>query len=104
MANEIDALGQSPMLAAVRKALDGGSFTTISEAMNEWKTKKSAREILLREPAPQAVLDQLTEFGAELWSLALSLSNGRLDAERQAFDATRIEIEAARRDGYSGRP
>lgn len=98
VANEIDALGQSPTLAAVRKALGGGSFTTISEAMNEWKLKKSAKEMPLREPAPQAVLDQLTELGAELWSLALSLSNGRLDAQRQALDATRIAIEAERRE------
>ena len=34
VADELDAAGQKPTLAAVRKALGGGSFTTISEAMN----------------------------------------------------------------------
>lgn len=98
VANEIDALGQSPTLAAVRKALGGGSFTTISEAMNEWKAKRGAKEAPVREPAPQAVLEQLTEFGSDLWSLALSLANGRLDAERQVLEASRIGIEAARQE------
>ena len=98
VANEIDALGQSPTLAAVRKALGGGSFTTISDAMNEWKAKRSIKETPAREPAPQAILDQLAEFGADIWGLALSLANGRLDAERQTLEANRIGIEAARRE------
>ena len=29
--------GERPTLAAVRKAVGGGSFTTISEAMAEWR-------------------------------------------------------------------
>ena len=35
-ADVLDAGGQRPTLAALRKAVGGGSFTTISEAMKEW--------------------------------------------------------------------
>ena len=42
-ADEIDAAGQNPTLAAVRKAVGGGSFTTIQDAMTEWKAKKAAK-------------------------------------------------------------
>jgi len=49
----------NPTLAAVRKGLGGGSFTTISEAMTEWKARKAAREKPLNEPAPQAVAERL---------------------------------------------
>ena len=37
VADELDAAGQNPTLANVRKQLGSGSFTTISEAMNEWR-------------------------------------------------------------------
>ena len=32
--------GERPTLAAVRKVVGGGSFTTISEAMAEWRAQQ----------------------------------------------------------------
>lgn len=93
VADSLDAAGQNPTLAAVRKGLGGGSFTTISEAMTEWKARKAARETPLHEPAPQAVTDRLAELGSELWALALDLANGRLAAEREALDTARTLLE-----------
>jgi hypothetical protein len=55
-ADTLDAAGHHPALAAVRKALGGGSFTTISEAMNEWKARKAEKDTPLREAPPQAVV------------------------------------------------
>jgi chromosome segregation ATPase len=98
IADELDAAGQNPTLAAVRKALGGGSFTTISEAMNEWKARKAEKETPLRQPAPPAVAERLTEFGAEIWALALELANGRLASEREALDAARVQLEAERQE------
>lgn len=98
VADELDAAGQNPTLAAVRKATVGGSFTTISEAMSEWKARKAAKETPLREPAPQAISERLGEFGAELWTLALELANGRLAAEREALDTARVQIEAEKQE------
>ena len=94
VADELDAAGQNPTLAAVRKILGGGSFTTISEAMTEWKAKKAAKETPLREPAPPMLAERLTEFGAELWATALELANGRLAAERAALETSRMQLEA----------
>ena len=93
-ADEIDAAGQNATLAAVRKALGGGSFTTISEGMTEWKARKAAKELPLREPAPTAVTDRLSELGAEIWSAALELANGRLAGEREALEVARQQLEA----------
>lgn len=93
-ADEIDAAGQNATLAAVRKALGGGSFTTISESMTEWKARKAAKESPLREPAPSVVADRLAELGAEIWSCALELANGRLATEREALEAARTQLEA----------
>lgn len=93
VADELDAAGQNPTLAAVRKAIGGGSFTTISDAMTEWKARKAAKETPLREPAPPVMAERLTEFGAELWALALELANGRLAAEREGLEAARAQIE-----------
>jgi chromosome segregation ATPase len=94
VADELDANGQSPTLAAVRKALGGGSYTTISQAMTEWKARKAAKETLIREAAPQAIADLLGKFGMEVWAQALQMANGRLAAEREALEKARQEIEA----------
>jgi hypothetical protein len=94
VADELDAAGQNPTLAAVRKALGGGSFTTISEGMVEWKARKTAKETPLREPAPAVIVDRLASFGAELWAEALALANGRLAVEREALETARGQLEA----------
>ena len=93
-AAELDAAGQNATLAAVRKALGGGSFTTISEGMTEWKARKAARETPLREPAPSMVAERLGELGTEIWSAALELANGRLAGEREALEAARLQLES----------
>ena len=98
VADALDAAGQSPTLAAVRKALGGGSFTTISEAMNEWRGRKTAQAAPSREPAPQAVTARLAELGGDLWAMALDTANSRLAGEREALDVVRVGLEAARQE------
>lgn len=95
IADLIDAGGQKPTLAAVRKALGGGSFTTISEAMKEWRSRKEAKENRPLVPPPSAVTDRLADLGTEIWSLAIEMANGQLAAERDAFEVARngLEIE-----------
>lgn len=94
VADEIDAAGQNATLAAVRKALGGGSFTTISDGMTEWRARKAAKETPLREPAPSAVADRLAELGTEIWAAALELANSRLASEREALEAARLQLQA----------
>lgn len=98
IADELDAAGHNPTLASVRKALGGGSYTTISEAMTEWRAKKAAKETPVREAVPQSINELLEQFGAELWAQALQLSIGRLTAEREALEKDRQAIEAQRQE------
>jgi chromosome segregation ATPase len=94
-ADSIAAEGGSPTLAAVRKVLGGGSFTTISEAMKEWKAQHQAQTatILIREAAPASVSERLNVFGSEIWAIALEMANARLQSEREALELVRQELE-----------
>ncbi|MEI8039361.1 MAG: DNA-binding protein [Verrucomicrobiota bacterium] len=99
IADELDANGQNPTLAQVRKQLGSGSFTTISEAMTEWKARKAAKEAPApSESLPPAAAERLGELGAEIWCMALDLATGRLAAEREALAATRRELEAGKHE------
>jgi chromosome segregation ATPase len=97
-ADELDGAGKPPTLAAVRKAVGGSSFTTIQDAMTEWKAKRQANEAPIKEPAPQALTDRLSEVGAEIWSMALQLANARLSADREALETERAQMEADRQE------
>ena len=96
-ADAIAEAGGTPTLAAVRKALGGGSFTTISEAMQEWKSSRTA-PASIREPAPEAISARLGEIAGEMWATALEMANTRLQAEREALERVRQETEQARRE------
>ena len=96
-ANELTSAGEQPTLAAIRKKLGGGSFTTISEAIKEWKAAK-APTIPIKQPAPDTITGKLADFGAELWAAALAMANDRLASERAATEAARVEIEAQRKE------
>lgn len=52
VADRLFESGQQPTLAAVRSALGGGSFTTISEAMKSWRSRQQAAATPVREAAP----------------------------------------------------
>lgn len=98
IADELDAAGHNPTLASVRKALGGGSYTTISGAMAEWRARKAAKETPVQEAAPQAITELLEQLGADIWTQALQICNGRLSAEREALENDRQGIEAQRQE------
>ena len=94
-ADRLAAEGQQPTLAAVRSALGGGSFTTISEAMKVWKAAQLSATAPIREAAPAAVAERMAEVAGEVWSIAQGMANDRLASEREALDAARQEMEQA---------
>jgi len=98
IADELDAAGQNPTLANVRKQLGGGSYTTISEGMNEWRARKASQVAHIREPVPATITDKLAELGVDIWAVALEMANNRLAAEREALEAVRQDTEAARQE------
>ena len=87
--------GERPTLAAVRKAVGGGSFTTISEAMAEWRTRQAIAEPI-REPAPVAVSQHAAVLAAELWAQALAIAHERLQADHEALDVAREDMARER--------
>ena len=97
-ADQLAAAGTAPTLAAVRAAVGGGSYTTINEALKEWKAKQQAVNAPIREPAPAAVATRLEELGADIWAVALELANARLTSEREALEATRQQLETAQQE------
>jgi colicin import membrane protein len=97
-ADQLAAAGETPTLAAVRKSIGGGSYTTINEALKEWKAKQQATVTPIREPAPEGISKRLDEVGAEVWAIALELANARLTSEREALKATRQQLETAQQE------
>ena len=99
IADQLDSEGNNPTLAKVRKQLGGGSYTTISEVMAEWKVRKFARSAQSqREPLPQQLVERLGDFGGDLWQLALELATIRYSAEREAQEVVRTEQEVEKRE------
>ncbi len=97
-ADALVAEGKTPTLANVRKALGGGSFSTISEGMAEWRERQAAQPTPMQEPPPAAVADKFNGLLADVWGSALGMANARLAAEREALDAARIELERDRQE------
>ena len=91
VADALVAEGQKPTLAAVRNAVGGGSFTTISEAMSAWRARQAtmAKPTRPQEPVPDTVLGLAETLVTQIWAEALRVAEGRLQAEREALEATR---------------
>ena len=87
--------GERPTLSAVRRAVGGGSYTTISEAMTEWRARQT-QPAPSREPAPESVVSQASDLAAAIWAQASALAQERLQVERTALDGARIEMEQER--------
>lgn len=97
-ADALVAEGKNPTLANVRKALGGGSFTTISEGVAAWKDERTAQPAPLQEPPPAAVAEKFSGLLAEVWAVALGMANARLASEREALEAARVELEDKSRE------
>lgn len=92
-AAQIAETGETPTLAAIRDRI-GGSYTTISPVLREWKAQQHANDAPIADPVPESVSNRLASVAAELWGEALTLANGRLSAEREALESTRAEMES----------
>ena len=94
-AQALAAAGERPTLAAVRKVVGGGSFTTISEAMAEWRARQEQPKATI-DPAPERIGNQAAELAASLWAQASALAHEKLQAERAALETARQELEQER--------
>jgi chromosome segregation ATPase len=98
VADELVEEGKKPTLSNVRKIIGSGSFTTISDAMTEWR--ENQKEILqpIRETPPDAISSRVNSLSSEIWTIAVKMANSRLNSEREALNNDRTELEATRRE------
>lgn len=92
VADQLSDSGVKPTLAAVRKALGSGSFTTIGEAMKSWRQDNEQEEVLQQVDLPGGIDDRLKSLGAEIWQTAIGLANDRLSKERELLETARQDV------------
>lgn len=92
VADQLSDSGVKPTLAAVRKALGSGSFTTIGEAMKSWRQENEQEEVLQQVDLPGGIDDRLKSLGAEIWQTAIGLANDRLSKERELLETARQDV------------
>jgi chromosome segregation ATPase len=107
-ANELEAEGVRPTLAAVRTKVGSGSFTTITNAMAEWRKRRQQDARTPLEPLPDEInrhvdeigqrlvniSQQLRTLGSEIWAKARALADEQLIGLRQRLDTEKEELGA----------
>ncbi|EEL1931253.1 hypothetical protein G9K97_003807, partial [Salmonella enterica subsp. diarizonae] len=96
--NKLYAEGKNVTLDAVR-AITGGSFSTISPLVKEWKAEQSGVNASLESGIARTdVPEKLTELLSTLWAAALATASQKMEAERQLLNDYKIELENERSD------
>ena len=95
IADQLHEQGIKPTLAEVRKALGGGSFTTISEAMKSWRQDNQQEEQLRQVELPSGIAERLQTLGADMWQTAIDIANDRLVKEREALESIKAKSQEA---------
>lgn len=93
-AYDLQEKGINPTLSEVRKALGGGSFTTISDAMKSWRQDHKEEQELKQVELPNGINERLQALGAEMWQTAIDMANDRLVKEREALDVIKVKAQA----------
>lgn len=95
-ADDLEANGMEPTLVAVRKALCGGSYSTLSDAMAERRKRLSMKGPDAKEPLPPALTLLVERLGQQIWASAAASAHDRLKADREQFDRMRSDLEGQR--------
>ncbi|EBR3741485.1 hypothetical protein B7808_12090 [Salmonella enterica] len=96
--NMIYSAGQNVTLDAVR-AITGGSFSTISPMVKEWKAEQSGVNASLESSVARTdVPAKLTELLNTLWNSAMAAASEKMETERQLLNDYKTELENERHD------
>lgn len=93
-ASSLHAQGIKPTQTNVREALGGGSFTTISEILREWRAEQDQTAQLQQIVIPHDITDRTNILIAQIWETAQALANDRLIKEREALEHKEALINA----------
>lgn len=82
--------GKTPTLLAVREALGGGSMSTLSRSLSEWRQSREDKETAETSSPdlPSAMKVLLESMGRAFWSEAVSLAGRDLQSIREQADKT----------------
>lgn len=80
---------EAPSVQKIREVLGTGSFTTISEHLREWRSRREERRDV---PPPQGMPAELVSLAEELWTKAQEAAAENLAHYRQEADRN---VEAA---------
>lgn len=96
-ADELAGQGINPTQVAVRKQLGGGSFSTIGEALKTWRAMRDTNAQLAEVVIPAEISERAELLVAQIWEIAQSIANERLQNDRKALEhketLVRAEIE-----------
>ncbi len=96
--SELSVQGRNVTLDAVR-AITGGSFSTISPLVKEWKAEQSGVNASLESSIARTdVPEKLTELFNTLWSSAMAEASRKLEAQRQLLNDYKTELENERHE------
>ncbi|HAF6279769.1 TPA: hypothetical protein G9F26_003964 [Salmonella enterica] len=91
--NELYVQGKNVTLDAVR-AVTGGSFSTLSPLVKEWKAEQSGVNSSLESGIARSDVPQnLTDLLNTLWTAALATASKQMEAERQLLNDYKTELE-----------
>ena len=93
-ANQLASENIKPTQTNVRERLGGGSFTTIAEALREWRADQDQTAQLQQVVIPSDITDRTQVLIAQVWETAQSLANDRLIKEREALEHKEALINA----------
>ncbi len=83
--------GKTPTLLAVREALGGGSMSTLSRTLSEWRQSREDNKQTAETSSPDlpsAMKVLLESMGRAFWSEAVSLAGRDLQSIREQADKT----------------
>ena len=93
-ASKLAEQGIKPTQTNVRESLGGGSFTTISEVLREWRQEQDQTAQLSQVVIPNDITDKTNLLIAQVWETAQNLANDRLLKEREALEHKEALINA----------
>jgi chromosome segregation ATPase len=112
-AEQLQANGVNPTMQAIRNALDGGSFATISPVLREWRDSKKQRATVALD-MPGEAKAALERAGVDLWRIVTALATERLtkvqeeaetavngaqaDRDEALFEIERLETSIEQKD------